>query len=222
MEPHGQRARACHAGRAGRYRPVGVAGTFGRGRRSGAAVPADRAQLRRGRHGRAGAPARRRTLDRRAARVPAVTWLLGVGAFFGYHALYFTALQTLPPVEALLIINLWPLLIVLFTSLLPGERLLGVACGLAGAAILVLGKAEPLPDLPEPGPLGYAAAIGCALIWSGYSVLNRRVVADVPSDAVTGFCLATAALSFLAHLALEPSGWPRGWPGSPSWLWGSD
>jgi drug/metabolite transporter (DMT)-like permease len=152
-------------------------------------------------------------------RVPGVAWLLGVGAFFGYHALYFTALQSLPPVEALLIINLWPLLIVLFTGLLPGERLLpghllGVACGLAGAAILVLGKAGPLPDLSGSGSLGYAAAIGCALIWSGYSVLNRRLVADVPSDAVTGFCLATAVLAFFAHLALEPSGWPRGW----AWL----
>lgn len=152
-------------------------------------------------------------------RVPPVAWLLGVGAFFGYHALYFTALQALPPVEALLIINLWPLLIVLFTGLLPGERLLpghlvGVACGLAGVTVLVLGKDAPTPDLPTPGALGYAAAVGCALIWSGYSVLNRRLVADVPSDAVTGFCLATAALAFAAHLLLEPAAWPQGW----SWL----
>ena len=123
-------------------------------------------------------------------RVPAKAWLLGVGAFFGYHALYFTALQTLPPVDALLIINLWPLLIVLFTGLLPQERLLpghllGVACGLAGAAILVLGKAAPEAGTPAPAVIGYLAAIGCALIWSGYSVLNRRLVADVPSTAVT-------------------------------------
>lgn len=148
-------------------------------------------------------------------RVPAKAWLLGVGAFFGYHALYFTALQTLPPVDALLIINLWPLLIVLFTGLLPQERLLpghllGVACGLAGAAILVLGKAAPEAGTPAPAVIGYLAAIGCALIWSGYSVLNRRLVADVPSTAVTGFCLATALLSLLAHLLLEPAGWPEG------------
>src|SRR5262245_54294657 len=69
-----------------------------------------------------------------------IAWALGTGAFFGYHALYFTALQALPPVEALLIISLWPLLIVLFTGLLPGERLLplhlvGATSGLLGAAI---------------------------------------------------------------------------------------
>jgi drug/metabolite transporter (DMT)-like permease len=148
-------------------------------------------------------------------RVPPVAWLLGTGAFFGYHALYFTALQALPPVEALLIINLWPLLIVLFTGLLPNERLLpshliGVACGLVGAVILVLGKSAPAADAPTASALGYAAAVGCALIWSGYSVLNRRLVADVPSDAVTGFCLATAVLALLAHALLEPAGWPRG------------
>lgn len=150
-------------------------------------------------------------------RVPPVAWALGTGAFFGYHALYFTALQALPPVEALLIINLWPLLIVLFTGLLPGERLLplhlvGVTCGLAGAAILVFLKSEPAAaaDLPAPSLLGYLAAVGCALIWSGYSVLNRRLVADVPSDAVTGFCLVTAALALLAHALLEPAGWPQG------------
>jgi drug/metabolite transporter (DMT)-like permease len=148
-------------------------------------------------------------------RVPLVAWLLGVGAFFGYHALYFTALQALPPVEALLIINLWPLLIVLLTGLLPGERLLpqhvvGVLCGLVGAAVLVLGRGEAISDMPAPSALGYAAAAGCALIWSGYSVLNRRLVPDVPSDAVTGFCLVTAALALLAHALLEPTSWPQG------------
>jgi drug/metabolite transporter (DMT)-like permease len=148
-------------------------------------------------------------------RVPPMAWALGIGAFFGYHALYFTALQTLPPVEALLIINLWPLLIVLLTGLLPGERLLplhvvGVSCGLVGAAILVLGKGAAEAGTPAPSLLGYLAAGGCALIWSGYSVLNRRLVANVPSDAVTGFCLVTALLALLAHALLEPAGWPEG------------
>lgn len=147
--------------------------------------------------------------------VPPVAWALGVGAFFGYHALYFTALQALPPVEALLIINLWPLLIVLLTSLLPGERLLaghllGGGLGLAGAAILVLGRTDPDAASRAALPLGYAAAAGCAVIWSGYSVLNRRLVADVPSSAVIGFCLATALLSLAAHLLLEPRVLPQG------------
>ena len=51
-----------------------------------------------------------------------------------------------PPAEASLIAYLWPLLIVLFSALLPGERLearhlVGAALGFAGAATLFAGKA---------------------------------------------------------------------------------
>jgi drug/metabolite transporter (DMT)-like permease len=148
-----------------------------------------------------------------ALRVPAVAWLLGVGGFFGYHLVYFAALRLLPPVEALLIINTWPLLIILLTALLPGERLLprhvvGGLLGLAGAALIVLGR-EPVEGAMR-SPLGYLLAVAAALIWSGYSVLNRRLVPDAPTDAVTGFCLATGTLALLAHLALEPPVWPAG------------
>ena len=44
---------------------------------------------------------------------PMRVWLLGVGGLFGYHALYFAALQLAPPAEANLVNYLWPLLIVL-------------------------------------------------------------------------------------------------------------
>src|SRR5580700_5024831 len=52
-----------------------------------------------------------------------IAWIVGVGGLFGYHALYFLALRFAPPAEASLLNYLWPLLIVLFSSLLPGERL---------------------------------------------------------------------------------------------------
>ena len=54
---------------------------------------------------------------------PPAVWLLGVAGLFFYHALYFTALSHAPPVDASLIAYLWPLLIVLGSALLPGERL---------------------------------------------------------------------------------------------------
>ena len=52
-----------------------------------------------------------------------MAWIVGVGGLFGYHALYFLALRFAPPAEAGLLNYLWPLLIVVFSSLLPGERL---------------------------------------------------------------------------------------------------
>jgi len=152
----------------------------------------------------------------RALRQPAEVWALGVYGLFGYHFFYFTALRLAPAVEANLVNYLWPLLIVLFSAMLPGERLkphhvIGAALGFLGAGLIVTGG-RGLDVAGEHVP-GYAAALVCALVWSSYSVLSRRFGA-VPSDAVAGFCLATAALALLCHLALETTVWPRdtiGW-----------
>ena len=149
-----------------------------------------------------------------------VSWKVyafGTLGLFGYHALYFTALRLAPAAEAGLIAYLWPLLIVLFSGLLPGERLktghlLGALCGFAGAALIVGGggtgfNAEALP--------GYLIALACALTWAGYSVLSRRL-GTAPTETVAVFCVATAILSALMHIALEETVWPTGLIG-----WGS-
>ena len=78
-------------------------------------------------------------------RQPALVWMVGVGGLFGYHALYFLALRFAPPAEAGLLNYLWPLLIVLFSSLLPGERLashhvIGALLGLVGTVLLFAGS----------------------------------------------------------------------------------
>ena len=144
------------------------------------------------------------------ARQPWQAWALGIGGLFGYHFFYFTALRNAPAVEAGLIAYLWPLLIVLFSALLPGEHLrwhhiAGALLGFAGAALIVT-RGESL-DIDPQYTFGYLAACVCALTWSGYSVLSRRFAA-VPTDVVTGFCIATAILSALCHLALEETVWP--------------
>ena len=146
----------------------------------------------------------------KALRQPWPVWLLGIAGLFGYHFFYFTALRNAPPVEAGLIAYLWPLLIVLFSALLPGERigwhhLVGGALGLAGAVLIVTGG-NGFSFKVEYG-FGYAMAAVCALTWSGYSVLSRRF-ADVPTDIISGFCAVTAVLSLACHLALEQTVWP--------------
>lgn len=137
-------------------------------------------------------------------------YAFGTAGLFGYHLLYFTAFRLSPTAETGLIAYLWPLFIVLFSGLLPGERLrpmhvIGALIAFAGAALIVLGRGG------EAGgsALGLVLAFGCALTWAGYSVLSRRLGA-VPTESVTVFCLATAALSLIAHLALEETAWPTG------------
>lgn len=144
-------------------------------------------------------------------------WLTGTFGLCVYHCLYFFAIQNAPPVEASLIAYLWPLLIVLFAALLPGERLrphhvIGAMLGLLGAVVVITkGGYMGLSDGLQPGHL---LALACAFVWSGYSVISRRFGA-VPSDVVAGFCLATAMVAGILHLALEPTVWPA----SPSqWI----
>ncbi|MFO1089038.1 MAG: EamA family transporter [Hyphomicrobiales bacterium] len=137
-------------------------------------------------------------------------WLLGVAGLFGYHLVYFTAMRNAPAIEVSLIAYLWPLLLVVFSAFLPGERLkahhvIGVALGLLGAFV-VISKGQGFGF--EGGfRLGHLLALGCAMIWAGYSTLSRRL-GNVPTDAVVGFCMATAVLSALCHLAFETTVWP--------------
>ncbi len=140
---------------------------------------------------------------------PARVWLLGIGGLFGYHALYFAALQLAPPAEANLINYLWPLLIVLLSAPLAGERLgwshlLGALLGFAGVALLAFGR-----GLGFAGGyvLGYALALGCAFSWSLYSVLSRRF-GETPTDAIAAFCAAASLLSLACHLLFEHTVWP--------------
>jgi drug/metabolite transporter (DMT)-like permease len=148
-----------------------------------------------------------------ALRPSRASLALGIYGLFGYHALYFAALQLAPPAEASLVASLWALLTVLFSGLLPGARLsarhvLAALMGLGAAALLVwdqLGLAHGSPGRQ----LGFALALACALVWSSYSVASR-LVADVPSESLAVSCLATAALGLAASLALEPWIWPAG------------
>lgn len=138
-------------------------------------------------------------------------YLFGALGLFGYHFLYFSALRLAPAAEAGLVCYLWPLLIVVLSGLMPGERLTalhvaGAVLAFGGTALLILGGGATLPA----GALaGFVLALTAAFTWAGYSILSRRL-GDVPTASVTVFCLATAALSLPFHLALEETLWPVG------------
>jgi drug/metabolite transporter (DMT)-like permease len=143
--------------------------------------------------------------------VPWRVYIFGTLGLFGYHALYFSALRLAPAAEAGLIAYLWPLLIVLFSGLLPGERLraghlVGAGLGFAGAALIITGGGAGFQPRHFPG---YGLALLGALTWSGYSILSRRF-GTVPTSSVAVFCIATALLSATLHLMLEDTVWPKG------------
>ena len=153
----------------------------------------------------------------KSQKIPPQVWLIGIAGLFGYHFFYFTALRNAPAVEASLIAYLWPLLIVLGSALMPGERLawnhvVGALLGLAGTVLIVTKGGGLAFDARYA--FGYAMAAICALLWSSYSLLSRRFP-SVPTSIVTWFCAATAVLSLGCHLLLEQTVWPVG---TSQWL----
>ncbi len=145
--------------------------------------------------------------------VPLSVYAFGAIGLFGYHFVYFTAFRISPSASTGLIAYLWPLMIVLFSALLPGETLrprhiIGAAIAFAGAALVVLGSGTI-----EAKPAALALAFLCALIWAVYSVASRRL-GQFPSETVTIYCAATAVLSAIGHVAFEQTQWPQdalGW-----------
>ncbi len=142
--------------------------------------------------------------------LPWQVWATGIGGLFGYHFFYYTALRNAPVAEASLIAYLWPMLIVLGSALLPGERLrwyhvAGALCGFAGAAVLVTSRGGGLEF--SGSALGYGSAFACAFLWSGYSIASR-LQKSAPTDAVAIYCLVTAALGAVCHLIFEQTVWP--------------
>ena len=154
-------------------------------------------------------------------RQPAAAWALGIVGLFGYHLLYFVGIQNAPPADANLINYLWPMLMVLFSALLPSDagigrlrwfHIVGAVLGLSGTALIVTGGTNFVFRIEFFG--GYLAAAGAALAWSSYSVLSRRFV-HISTDAVGAFCGGTAALAWLSHVLLETTAWPTG---TVAWL----
>lgn len=141
-------------------------------------------------------------------RVSPWVYAFGTAGIFGYHFLYFSSLRLAPPAEAALINYLWPLLIVLFSGLLPGERLkplhiLGAFLALIGAILVVARGA----NFGGEATTGYLLALAGAFAWSSYSVLSRRI-GHVSTASVAVFCLLATALSTIAHLSFETTVWP--------------
>jgi drug/metabolite transporter (DMT)-like permease len=133
-------------------------------------------------------------------RVPLLTFAIGLGGIFGYHALLFVAFRLAPAVEVNLINYLWPLLIVLLSpAILKGFRLgprhvAGALLGFAGALLIASGGRLELDAANLPG---YLLAAAAALTWACYSLLTKRLP-PFPTGAVGGFCLASGALALAA------------------------
>ncbi|WP_320203829.1 DMT family transporter [Agrobacterium rosae] len=139
-----------------------------------------------------------------AFRQPLRVWLFTVGSLVGYHSCIYYATQQAPPAAAALLQSTTPLMIVIGSAFLPGERLrwwhvVGALLGFVGVTLLV----ETGGDASAGSSIFYLALIGVAAgLWGLYSVV-ARTLPDVPSSALGMFYAACAVFTFAAHLLLE-------------------
>ena len=141
-----------------------------------------------------------------AFRQPARVWLLTVGSLAGYHGCIYYATQQAPPAAAALLQGTTPLMILLGSALLPGERLrwwhmVGTGLGLCGVVMLIENGSQAAP--PGTNDAFYLSLIGAAAgLWGLYSVASR-CLSEVPSSALGVFYAACAAGLACAHLLAE-------------------
>lgn len=133
--------------------------------------------------------------------------LLAVYGVFGFHFCLFIAMRIAPPVEANLVIYLWPLFIVLFTPLffkqhkLEIRHILGGVAGFTGVVLVMSGGklSFDLQYLP-----GYLLSFASAMIWSTYSLISKRMAPFNISNITLG-CISSGVFALLVHFILEES-----------------
>jgi drug/metabolite transporter (DMT)-like permease len=142
---------------------------------------------------------------RDAFRLPASIWLTAVGTLVAYHACIYYATQKAPPAPAAMLQGTTPLMIVLGSALLPGERLrwwhiAGATFGLVGVLLLIDGGEAPGS---WPDAAFYLSLIGvAAALWGLYAIFSRSQP-DVPTSALGVFYAASAAICLAVHGVLE-------------------
>jgi drug/metabolite transporter (DMT)-like permease len=149
---------------------------------------------------------------RAAFRLPASVWIVAVGALVGYHTCIYYSTQKAPPAAAALLQGTTPLMIVLGSALLPGERLrwwhvAGASFGLVGVLALIDGGES---NGSSPNAAFYLSLIGiAAALWGLYAIFSRSQP-DVPSSALGVFYAASAVICLAAHGVLESWVTPTG------------
>jgi drug/metabolite transporter (DMT)-like permease len=135
--------------------------------------------------------------------------ILGLAGIFGYHALYYLALDHAPLVEGAILTTTWSFWIVIFSSILVRKRLslpaLAVALvGLVGAGLVVTGGKGLQFEARYLS--GYLMALGCGLIWSSFSVILSRL--RPTRDYMPAFTVLAALFSTLVYVGSGPQTLP--------------
>ncbi|MGC9318055.1 MAG: DMT family transporter [Armatimonadota bacterium] len=137
--------------------------------------------------------------------------LAGLGAvgIFGMGVLVFISTNLTTSINGALILNANAIFIAVFALLVgervPAIRFMGLVIGLAGCAVIVMGRTPPQPVPVVNNALGSLAALGGAICWAAYTVGGKRYVRRYGGPETATVTLVFGAVLLIAlTLILRP------------------
>ncbi len=135
---------------------------------------------------------------------PWFLWLIGFLGIYGNDLLYIAAFKHAPAAQADLINYLWPIFVILFTGLLPDEKLsfrhvLAASLGFTGIYVLINQSGQ---GMESQYLFGYILAFLDAVIWSIYTLVARRF-GKSPVEMIGIYCGVGAICSLFIHFQWE-------------------
>jgi drug/metabolite transporter (DMT)-like permease len=136
---------------------------------------------------------------------PWYIWVIGVLGICAQQFFYLKAFQNGPAAQVDIIVYLWPLFLILLIGFLPKEKIRMkhiTAVGIGFIGILILNIGDQGIVLSADHIWGYAYALVCAVLWSGYT-LSARYFKKIPTNIIGIYCGIGSVISLIAHLTYE-------------------
>ncbi|HEX8961505.1 MAG TPA: DMT family transporter [Rhodocyclaceae bacterium] len=127
---------------------------------------------------------------------------LGLTGIFLYNLCFLYGLQRVAAGQGALVVALNPVIVTLAAAWIAHERLtpmkaLGSAIALAGS-LTVIGHGSPLAPLQGKLGSGEILIVGCAVLWSAYTLIGRRVTQTLSPLVATAYSSAVGWAMLLA------------------------
>ena len=134
-------------------------------------------------------------------------YIIGIIGIYGNDLFYFEAFKHSPPTHVELINYLWPIFVIIFSTMLPNKKIewqqiLGSSLSFLGIYVLIC--SGTYTNFSYSYLKGYGLALADALVWAFYVITVRHYKHKGQYSEVIGlYCLICAFFSLYGHLYSE-------------------
>ncbi|CAI3931958.1 Permease of the drug/metabolite transporter (DMT) superfamily (RhaT) (PDB:5I20) [Commensalibacter communis] len=141
---------------------------------------------------------------------PFAPWITAFCGLFFFYIFDYIGLSLAPPAKVTLLSYLWPIMLVICIALMSNRKfhiayLIGAVMGLIGMTCLM--PSDSSSSLSLKVILGYCFGFMSGVVWTIYSVINRRY-ATVPTGMMIGVCGGISLVSMGLHFIFEKTVMP--------------